>query len=81
MTKHTLFCSTDVQEIYRVYQALSESFLKAFKQQAEFRISTVTSGKDFCLDVEDVTETQHNWLKTATLEILEKKSEKSLDQK
>ena len=81
MRSHTLFCSANVQEVYLVYQTLNDAFLKAHKHQAEFRISTITSGKDFCLNVEDATETERKWLEEATLQILEKKFEKPVDEK
>lgn len=81
MSNHTLFCSSDVQEVYRLYQTLSDEFLKFHKHQAEFRITTITSAKDFCLSVEYASETERKWLQDATLQILEKKFEKPLDGK
>jgi len=79
MKDNTLFCSPDAQEIYRVYQILNRDFLKVFKFQAEFRITTISSRKDFCLSVEHVSESERKWLKDATLQILEKKYESVVD--
>ena len=81
MERHNLICSTIVREIYEIYSTLNDEFLKAFKHQAEFRITTTTSGKDFCLGVEDVTETERKWLENAVLELSQKKLKNSVDEK
>lgn len=81
MSKNPLFCSTNVQEIYQLYQRLNDEFLKAHKYQAEFRISTTTSANEFCLSVEHETESERKWLTDATFQILEKKFEKPVDEK
>lgn len=81
MVRHNLICSTVVSEIYEIYSTLNEEFLKAFKHQAEFKISTTTSGKEFCLGVEDVSETERKWLENAVFEISQKKLKKPVDEK
>jgi hypothetical protein len=79
MTNKILFCSPNVQEVYRLYETLSGDFLKAHKHQAEFRITTLTSSKDFCLGAEYVSETELKWLKDAVLQFIEKKLGKVVD--
>ena len=79
MTSQTLFTSTKVQEVYGLYDTLNNAFLKRFKYQAEFRITTMTTGRDFSLNVQDVNEEERNWLMDATMQVLEKKFEKVVD--
>jgi len=78
---HTLFCARNVQEVYRLYQILNEEFLKIFKYQAEFRISTTTAQSDVCLNVQDASQEERKWLMDATMQVLEKKFNKVVDEK
>lgn len=80
MNRTLLFSSHNVQEIYKLYEILNAEFLKRFKFAAEFRITTVSSSREFSLSVEDASEEERNWLKDATLKILEKKFEKVVDE-
>lgn len=77
----TLFCARNVQEVYRLYQILNEEFLKTFKHQAEFRISTTTAQSDVCLNVQDTSQEERKWLMDATMQVLEKKFNKVVDGK
>lgn len=81
MARHQLFSSVLVREVYDVYHHLNEEFLKVFKHQAEFRITTTTSGKEFYLAVEDATETERKWLEDSVFELSQKKLKKSVDEK
>lgn len=80
MNRTLLFSSPNVQEIYKLYEILNPEFLKRFKYAAEFRITTVSSSREFSLSVEDASEEERNWLKDATLKILERKFEKVVDE-
>ena len=80
MNRTLLFSSLNVQEIYKLYEILNAEFLKRFKYAAEFRVTTVSSSREFSLSVEDASEEERNWLKDATLKILEKKFEKVVDE-
>lgn len=80
MNRILLFSSLNVQEIYKLYEILNAEFLKRFKYAAEFRVTTVSSSREFSLSVEDASEEERNWLKDATLKILEKKFEKVVDE-
>ena len=79
MNRTLLFSSSNVQEIYKLYEILNAEFLKRFKFSAEFRITTISSSRDFSLSVEYASEEECNWLKDATLKILERKFEKVVD--
>lgn len=79
MNRTLLFSSSNVQEIYKLYEILNAEFLKRFKFSAEFRITTISSSRDFSLSVEHASEEECNWLKDATLKILERKFEKVVD--
>jgi len=78
---YTLFCARNVQDVYAVYQTLSEEFLKKFKCQADFRISTTTMQSDVCLNVQDASEEERKWLQEMTFQISEKKFKKPVDKK
>jgi hypothetical protein len=80
MNRTILFSSTNVQEIYKLYEILNADFLKRFKFAAEFRITAFSSSRDFSLAVEDASEEERNWLKEEVLKIVERKFEKIVDE-
>ena len=80
MKSNLLFSSTNVKEIYELYQILNADFLKEFKSSAEFRITTLSSSREFSLSVQDVSAQQFKWLQDAALEIVEKKFKKVVDE-
>jgi len=80
MSRHVLFASSNVSNIYKLYKILNEGFLKNFKRQVEFRISTVSSSKEFSLDVLNAAEDQRKWLETKALTIVERNFEKVVDE-
>mgnify|MGYP003352352187 CR=1 FL=1 len=73
---HTLFRARNAQEVYALYQTLSEAFLKKFKCQAEFRISAITTSADICLNVQDASEEERKWLEDSVFELSQKKLKK-----
>lgn len=75
-TKHAIFSSKNTSEIYSVYQQVSEEFLKHFKFQAEFVISSYTSNKNSVLFVSCENSSQVKWLENKTLELSQKFSKK-----
>lgn len=75
-TKHAIFSSKNTSEIYSVYQQVSEEFLKHFKFQAEFVISSYTSNKNSVLFVSCENPSQVKWLENKTLELSQKFSKK-----
>ena len=79
MKSTLLFSSTNVKEIYELYQILNADFLKEFKSSAEFRITTFSSSREFSLSAQDVSVQQLKWLQDATSEIVEKKFGKIVD--
>lgn len=80
MNRTLLFSSSNVNNIYKLYEILNAEFLKQFKYAAEFRITTTSSSREFSLSVEDASEQERNWLKDATLKILERNFEKVVDE-
>lgn len=80
MNRTLLFSSSNVNNIYKLYEILNAEFLKQFKYAAEFRITTISSSREFSLLVEDASEQERNWLKDATLKILERNFEKVVDE-
>lgn len=44
-TRHAIFSSKNISEIYSIYEEISDQFLKHFKFHAEFVISSYTSNK------------------------------------
>ena len=80
MRSNLLFSSSDVKEVYKLYEILNADFLKEFKFTAEFRLTTLSFSRDFSLSVEDVSAQQFKWLQDATLEIVEKKFKKVVDE-
>jgi len=80
MNRTLLFSSTNVGNIYKLYEILNADFLKRFKHAAEFRITTLSHSRDFSLSVEDASEEERKWLKDATLKILERNFEKVVDE-
>ena len=80
MNRTLLFSSSNVNNIYKLYEILNAEFLNRFKFSAEFRITTISSSREFSLSVEDTSEQERNWLKDATLKILERNFEKVVDE-
>jgi hypothetical protein len=80
MNRVLLFSSTNVGNIYKLYEILNADFLKRFKHAAEFRITTLSHSRDFSLSVEDASEEERKWLQDATLKIVERKFEKVVDE-
>ena len=80
MNRVLLFSSTNVGNIYKLYEILNADFLKRFKHAAEFRITTLSHSRDFSLSVEDASEEDRKWLQDATLKIVERKFEKVVDE-
>jgi len=80
MNRTLLFSSTNVGNIYKLYEILNADFLKRFKHAAEFRITTLSHSRDFSLSVEDASEEERKWLQDATLKIVERKFEKVVDE-
>lgn len=79
MKSTLLFSSTNVKEIYKLYEILNADFLKEFKCSAEFKITTFSSSREFSLSAQDVSVQQFKWLQDATLEIVEKNFGKIVD--
>lgn len=79
MHNNLLFSSTNVKEVYKLYEILNADFLKEFKFTAEFRLTTLSFSQEFSLSVQDVSVQQFKWLQDATLEIVEKKFRKVVD--
>ena len=79
MKSTLLFSSTNVKEIYKLYEILNADFLKEFKCSAEFNITTFSSSREFSLSAQDVSVQQFKWLQDATLEIVEKNFGKIVD--
>lgn len=80
MNRALLFSSSNVNNIYKLYEILNAEFLKRFKYAAEFRITTLSHSRDFSLSVEDASEEERKWLQDATLKILERNFEKVVDE-
>lgn len=80
MNRSLLFSSTNVTEVYKVYEILKNEFLKRFKCSAEFRITTLSSSREFSLSVDDASEEESNWLKSEAVKIVERKFEKVVDE-
>ena len=80
MNRCLLFSSTNVTEVYKVYEILKNEFLKRFKCAAEFRITTLSSSREFSLSVDDASEEESNWLKSEAVKIVERKFEKVVDE-
>jgi hypothetical protein len=81
MNRLLLFSSTNVTEVYKVYEILKNEFLKRFKCAAEFRITTFSSSREFSLSVDDASEEERNWLKVEALKIVERNFEKVVDER
>jgi hypothetical protein len=77
MKLNPIFNSKDVKEVYEVYNALNEGFLKNFKYQAEFRITTTSFNSEFVLSVEYFSEIERKWLEDKVLEISSEKVKKT----
>lgn len=77
-TRHAIFSSQDLSQVYSVYEKVSNHFLKQFKFQAEFVISSYTSDKGSILFVVTENASHVKWLEDKVSEIygkwLEKKS-------
>lgn len=73
MTSSPLFSSTNVSEVYKVYEGASEAFLKHFKYQIDFGITTQTSSSNFTLHVHDASIDERKWLEAKVSEICEEK--------
>jgi hypothetical protein len=77
MKLNPIFSSKDVKEVYEMYNLLNEGFLKNFKYQAEFRITTTSFNSEFVLSVEYFSEIERKWLEDKVLEISSEKVKKT----
>lgn len=77
MKLNPIFSSKDVKEVYEMYNLLNEGFLKNFKYQAEFRITTSSFKSDFVLSAEYFSEIERKWLEDKVLEISSEKVKKT----
>jgi hypothetical protein len=75
-TRHAIFSSKNISEIYSIYEEVSDQFLKHFKFHAEFVISSYTSNKDSVLFVLSENSSQVKWLENKALELSQKNLKK-----
>jgi len=77
MTNTPIFSSTNVSEVYKVYENVNVSFLKHFKYQMDFGITTQTSATEFTLNAHDANPDERKWLEAKVSEMREENLKKS----
>jgi hypothetical protein len=75
-TRHAIFSSKNISEIYSIYEEVSDQFLKHFKFHAEFVISSYTSNKNSVLSVFCENSSHVKWLENKALELSQKNLKK-----
>ena len=75
-TKHQIFSSKNLSEVYGIYEQVSDQFLKQFQFHAEFMISSYTSDKNSVLSVICENSSQVKWLENKALELSQRNSKK-----
>jgi hypothetical protein len=75
-TKHQIFSSKNLSEVYGIYEQVSDQFLKQFKFHAEFMISSYTSDKNSVLSVLCENSSQVKWLENKALELSQRNLKK-----
>ena len=75
-TRHAIFSSKNISEIYSIYEEVSDQFLKHFKFHAEFVISSYTSDKNSVLSVFCENSSHVKWLENKALELSQKNLKK-----
>jgi hypothetical protein len=77
MTSTPIFSSTNVSDVYKVYEVVHEAFLKQHKYQMDFGITTQTSDPNFTLNAHDANADERKWLEVKVSEVVEEKLKKS----
>ena len=75
-TKHQIFSSKNLSEVYGIYEQVLDQFLKQFKFHAEFMISSYTSDKNSVLSVICENSSQVKWLENKALELSQRNLKK-----
>jgi len=75
-TKHQIFSSKNLSEVYGIYEQVSDQFLKQFKFHVEFVISSYTSDKNSVLFVFSENSSHVKWLENKALELSQKNLKK-----
>jgi len=75
-TRHAIFSSKNLSEVYGIYEQVSDQFLKQFKFHVEFVISSYTSDKNSVLSVFCENSSHVKWLETKVLELSQKNLKK-----